>query len=467
MAAGCLIVTLSACGGESSVRPPLQALDEAATLLRIPRSGGPATAHRPSDLQPLGWSTTGRLPPIQHVLGADLDERLVYAIDRERRLVAIDLASRGVRRNIAEDIAQATISGDGSLYYFDSRSKITHLYRRMPTRYQAPAPAATKTIYGTISDRLVAVTEGDRPRASLLTATGEPEEFPAPLGPVAATHWGELLALGSDTGVVLIDTQRRSVRGTIDLDGQINALAFSPSGHELYAAVAASRLVVIDRFNEETVARINLPAPATAMRTDGSGRWLLLFSEAQDSINIVDIPSRRVITTLAGKWDDDLPLIIGATLIRRIDDNVEAIDLSTGTPTLAASLVGGATDFWVSLSWVPSSTTASADETTPMDSTALPTGPGMELIPPVLPTNQPPTQNVYLQVSSSQNPNWARELARQLVADGWPAQVRDPSIPDEGYRVLIGPYTTREAAEEAGRRLGRPFFVQVDPTPSP
>jgi cell division septation protein DedD len=67
--------------------------------------------------------------------------------------------------------------------------------------------------------------------------------------------------------------------------------------------------------------------------------------------------------------------------------------------------------------------------------------------------------NVWLQVSSSQNPDWAEDLAEQLRIDGHPAGVWRPDVPEESYRVVVGPYLTREAAEEAGRRLGRPFFI--------
>jgi cell division septation protein DedD len=66
---------------------------------------------------------------------------------------------------------------------------------------------------------------------------------------------------------------------------------------------------------------------------------------------------------------------------------------------------------------------------------------------------------VWLQVSSSQNPDWAEDLAEQLRNAGHPAGVWRPAIPEESYRVVVGPYITREAAEEAGRRLGRPFFI--------
>ena len=51
------------------------------------------------------------------------------------------------------------------------------------------------------------------------------------------------------------------------------------------------------------------------------------------------------------------------------------------------------------------------------------------------------------------------ETAWQLEQQGLPSSVLDPRGPDEGYRVVLGPYPTREAAESTGKRLGRPFFI--------
>jgi len=66
---------------------------------------------------------------------------------------------------------------------------------------------------------------------------------------------------------------------------------------------------------------------------------------------------------------------------------------------------------------------------------------------------------VYLQVSSSQNPAWATELADKLRAAGLPASVLAPTRGDEAHRVVLGPYATREQAEETGRKIGMPSFI--------
>ena len=39
------------------------------------------------------------------------------------------------------------------------------------------------------------------------------------------------------------------------------------------------------------------------------------------------------------------------------------------------------------------------------------------------------------------------------------ARVLPPQQPDDGYRVVLGPFATRAQAEATGRRLGRPFWI--------
>ena len=72
-----------------------------------------------------------------------------------------------------------------------------------------------------------------------------------------------------------------------------------------------------------------------------------------------------------------------------------------------------------------------------------------------------PAGTIYLQVSSSQNSEWAQALAKQLKDGGFPAKVLDPKTSDESYRVVVGPYGTRDEADAVGKRLGRPYFIMT------
>ena len=53
----------------------------------------------------------------------------------------------------------------------------------------------------------------------------------------------------------------------------------------------------------------------------------------------------------------------------------------------------------------------------------------------------------------------AQALAGEIREEGFPALVITPRSGDEAYRVVVGPYPSRESAESAGRRLGRPSFI--------
>ena len=74
---------------------------------------------------------------------------------------------------------------------------------------------------------------------------------------------------------------------------------------------------------------------------------------------------------------------------------------------------------------------------------------------------------LYVQVSVSQNVVWSRAAAQQLVAAGLPATVLPPESPDDGYRVVLGPYPTRAQAEAIGRKLGRPYWIYQPGTVTP
>ena len=66
---------------------------------------------------------------------------------------------------------------------------------------------------------------------------------------------------------------------------------------------------------------------------------------------------------------------------------------------------------------------------------------------------------VWVQVSASQNERFARDLADELVHAGYPARVASPSSSAESWRVLVGPFPNRGAADSVARSLGRPYWI--------
>jgi cell division protein FtsN len=122
-----------------------------------------------------------------------------------------------------------------------------------------------------------------------------------------------------------------------------------------------------------------------------------------------------------------------------------ALDLGSSGFTEVGRVAQGATDFWLPIAWRPPQEDQIQMDA---DSAALAEA-----------DSAGRRTSVYLQVSSSQNPTWASELSEKLRAAGLPASVLTPRRAEEAYRVVLGPYATREQAEETGRKLGMPSFI--------
>ena len=183
---------------------------------------------------------------------------------------------------------------------------------------------------------------------------------------------------------------------------------------------------------------------------------MLARASEADSVWIVDLATNRLAGTAPGEWATDLPLVAGAaTLVVRQGDDVATYDLRQVPPAVQRILPGGGADLWAAAAWVPrerlpaavaaaESATVVQDKAMVADSVVAPTSDSTE---------------IYLQVSLSQNPAWAGQLVDTLKAHGFPASVLRPEQPDEGYRVVVGPYSSRDQAEEVGKKLDRSYFV--------
>jgi hypothetical protein len=211
-------------------------------------------------------------------------------------------------------------------------------------------------------------------------------------------------------------------------------------------ARAAAPLLVLDRFEGTRLREIELPGPARALRGDLYGSWLLVQPENADSVWVIDVGTGKYLGATAARWSDDLPAVAAPhTLLVRRGADLVALDLSEEGFTEMGRVEGGSVDFWLPLAWHPPQENEIPVEA---DSAALADADSAAGRP-----------TVYLQVSSSQNPTWASELSEKLRAAGLPASVLTPRRSEEAYRVVLGPYATREQAEETGRKLGMPSFI--------
>ena len=84
---------------------------------------------------------------------------------------------------------------------------------------------------------------------------------PVALKNLRATQVGDRVYFPAGDGVAGVITRDLSALKTVDLDGPVTAVAPTPSGDRIYAAVRGKRnLPVIDRYTSNVAATVQLPA---------------------------------------------------------------------------------------------------------------------------------------------------------------------------------------------------------------
>ena len=412
--------------------------------IRLPAKGGTPQLYRLPRLTPVEGILRGKLPPVERVVGLDAESEYLFVTTAKHELLALDLGSGRVD-TVAVAVAQAALGPDGTLYAVDTLRHVISLSRRTRFAWPQPLTALPRDLFGATDQHLVGVI----PQGRLLVAAADQPATVRPIaagGDVAASRWGDLVAVASDSGVTFYDPLGRRDPGFIKLADAPRALAFSPSGHRIYVARRnVPGLAVLDRYDRKELDGVALPGPVAALRLDPLGRWLLARPAVGDSAWIVDLPIKRHTGIVPTEWQADLPAISpdGMLIYRHGKDVLSARPDSL---TDIGKVVNGAADEWVLTSWLPRGVPASP--------VASASGAGADTS-----GTSGPEGPLYVQVSTSQNPEWSGHLAEDLARAGLPARVLPPQHTDEGYRVVLGPYPTREQAEATGRRLGRPFWI--------
>lgn len=408
--------------------------------MRVAAAGGVWRVYGLPELPEL-WTSTARLPPVDRIVGLDPEQDQIYVLTKKDELLAADLVG-GRIDTIAVDVSLATLGADGTLYAVDSKHRVLSLKRRTRFAWPQPLPAPPRDLFAASDQRLIAIVAGERPRLLTASADQPPTEHDLSFsGDAAATRWGDLVAVASDSGVAMIDPLARRRADFVRLPDHPRAIAFSPSGHRVYVARrGAPGLAAVDRYGRAEMDGVALPGPAATVRLDPLGRWLLARPAVGDSAWVVDLPTKELRGTVATTWGADLPAFApdGSLLVRR---GADVVALAPDSLRQRGRVEGAGRDLWIASAWRPRSLPASAVGVAAATTDTAAGGP------------------LYVQVSVSQNQAWATENAEQLTRAGLPARVLRPVLPEDGYRVVIGPYATREMAEAIGRKLGRPFWI--------
>jgi hypothetical protein len=411
--------------------------------------GATVRLHELPSLDEVAWRFDVPALVAHRLVGFAADDDLVYALTPDSQLVALDLESG--RPHVADSLVTLAAAGpDGAILLARADGSLGRISRRRAARLGTLSDAALEGLHGAANGRGVAVVRRDGARA-LITATAGTLSDPraVPEGPLALAPWGDAIAVAADSGLVLIAPHRDDPDRFLRLRTVALAVTFSSSGHRIYVATDDSSLIVIDRFDLTRLGTVTLPQAATELRADPFGHWLLGRTER----GLLAIPQQAggAVRTPEGEWDEDLPAASpdGTILVRRGAD-VVALDAESLEPS--GRVANAARDRWLIAPWDPRR--PALQVATPPEG-SRPAGAGQE---------------IFVQVSSTATQPWADKLARDLVVAGLRATVLAPVGPDEMFRVVIGPYASRDEAEETGRKLGMPYWIftrDAAPPPSP
>ncbi len=457
--------------------------------MRVPRAGGLVRAYRFTALDSTIWRSTHNAPAVDRVLAFDQENGLLAFTDTTGYPGWIDLRLGSVRRPTRASFATLS-SGDGWSIYGTTTSG--SLVRMTPSgEWQSPMVHPVRRVLPAADGNVILVAERSANDA-LLFRVRPPDESVTDSMAVSGIERSAVTQVG-DRAYVTAGNQVWSVSPS-DLTGtraftapdEILALAPTPSGDRVFFSHGgAPRLERLDRYTGELHGSARLPGLATELRMDPLGRYLLARPVTGDTAWVVDVGTEEVVGSVTTRWRADLPAVA-------FDGSVAAwrgTDVVFSAPRSGEELLrvkGGASDLWFFMRWngfrprakgIDQPVAFRAGE--PRAEAAIP-GVSEGLAAPAAPAQSPPApatpppaaeeavpetppargRGWILSFAAVLSPERAQALVAQISVNG--ARPRISTSEADGttvYRVIMGPFPTREDAERAGRSSGHSFWV--------
>ena len=479
-----LALLFSACSDEKaapdSTTPTQEARGADALLLRVPRGGGQGRVYVYPRLDSAVW-TVDEAPSLREVLGFDASEGTIAFVDMKGLPGRIDLRETDMRRATKTKLLSLTSANGTDIYGVDPKGDIVRLNPSGGDwKFHPPVPA--RTVFAQPNgDLIVAANKGAQ---TLVWKVRPPDDVVQdsavlPLaGRAIKTQLGDRVYFTVDSGLVGVKSKDLSPVGAIKLPGRVNALTPTPSGDRLYVSTAGdSAISVFDRYSERLLTRIPLPQPPSDLRMDPLGRYLLARFPKADSAWVIAIGTNRLVGAVGTKWEEDLPSLTP-------DGNLALLgakDVLVYDPeklSLKSTVANGARDFWYFFAWDgfrPRARGLDQPVTFPSDSLpqdSLSVGSARVDSSVARPdTNRTPQQggsSLRTPVSAGFTVSFAallseekaREVSGSIMVNGTTAHVVSTTTGGSPiFRVVMGPFATREEAERVGRASKREYWI--------
>ncbi len=444
-----VVAALSACTSqqddttlrEALARGPRGSDVAASVVFRFPAgpNGRNATLYRLPDLDQVAWRFEAEDNPVARTVGFAGDDDLAFTLTSQAELVALDLTS-GRARVVDTSVALATIGPTGTPFVVHYDSSVATIRQRSVNEWSVRFDGMPSAIRGAARNRLVGLVPDEEGRTLQLLADGQaPVSQRLPAGAVTLSRWGDVAAVATDSGLVVLDPTAATPARFTRLPDAARAAALSPAAHRIYVTDVTGRLLSIERFTLAVLDSLFLPGPAGELRTGPTGRLLLAAPQFDEAVWVVDAVGWELTGSVSGEWGAQLPVVApdGTILLRRGD---RIIALSPDTLQQTGDVADTEGDHWLPLAWDPRRPVLEFAETGEAE--------------------EPQSdQLIYVQVSATHNEDWARDLATNLGRAGMPASVLPPADFLEPYRVVLGPYPTREEADDTRRMLNMPSWI--------
>jgi hypothetical protein len=420
------------------------------------------------------WTATDSAPPIQRILAFDEDAGLLAFVDSKGlpgridfRVDNVALATKARLSNVSS-VDGSTIYGltkDGSLLRLTPSGEWSF---KPPHSARAAVPLADGALLLVANREQSATVWRLHPPETKLLDTAEVRGA----GRATWVQAGDRLYFTVAHSLVGLRTRDLHPLNTIELEGHAHSLVATPSGDRLYAIADTARQVdVIDRYRERVNEHIALPGVAEDLRIDPLGRYLLVRAKG-DSIWVVAIGTDRLVGSARSTWREDLPFVAPDGAIA-LAQGTDVVFVDGEALREKRRIDHGASDFWYSFAWRGFRPRAAALDqpvrfpgADSVDSAARAAHPDSTAPTPVVTTpphdtsTTPAPKGWLVSFAALLSDDKAKELAATIKVGNETARVL--AYPRDGqtiYRVVLGPYATKDEAERVGKESHQSYWT--------
>ena len=211
---------------------------------------------------------------------------------------------------------------------------------------------------------------------------------------------------------------------------------------------------------------------------DALGRYLLARNPKADSAWVIAIGDNRLVGAVATRWETDLPAVTPDGMLALLGGK----DVSFVDPEklkVKSSVAGGAKDFWYFFAWdgfrprpqgldqpvtFPSDSiqrdSLAASSTPSGTSSSLPAPVAQDTVRPPATSAATPSTGFTVSFAALLSEEKAQQIAGGIKVNGNPAHVVSTTTAGAPiFRVVMGPYLTREEADKIGRAARHEYWI--------